>query len=109
MPRAHRNADNRFCGAITSVTGQSTVFVNNRLWAVVGDKDDHCGEGDLIAVYGPPSVEIEGKFAICAVGDSAAPDREVCIDLHPPSISRPKGGSGDTFVYEGTTGGGTVS
>ena len=42
MPAAHRNGDLRTCGATTSVTGQSTVTVNGKLWAVLGDKDSHC-------------------------------------------------------------------
>ena len=39
MPGAHRDRDRRFCGAKTIVTGQSSVLVNNKLWAVEGDRD----------------------------------------------------------------------
>jgi len=109
MPKAHRNGDSRFCGASTIVSGQSTVYVNNRLWAVEGDKDTHCNMGALIAVYGPPTVKLENKFAICAVGDSAAPDLLSCIFPHPSAATRPRDGSPDTFIYEGGVGGGTVS
>lgn len=105
MPQAHRNTDSRFCGASTIVTGQSTVFVNSLLWAVEGDKDTHCNEGALIAVYGPPSIKIEGKFAICAVGDIAAPDRQACFIVHPTGATNPKGRSPDTYCYGGAGGG----
>ena len=109
MPKAHRNTDKRFCSAITNVTGQSTVFVNSLLWAVEGDKDNHCNMGSLIAVYGPPSVKIENKYVICAVGDSASPDKFGCIVTHPTGATNPKTGSGDTFVYDGSVGGGKVT
>lgn len=108
MPRAHRDTDSRFCGASTMVIGQSTVYVNNLLWAVKDDPDDHCGMGELVPEVGL-TVEIEGKLIICAVGDSAKEDYEGCITVHPPGATNPSGGSGDTFVYEGGTGGGAVS
>lgn len=108
MPRAHRDNDSRFCEAKTIVSLQSTVFVNNELWAVEGDMDDHCGMGQLIAVTGR-TVLIENKFVICAVGDDAEEDYENCILKHPKGATAPKQGSPDTFVYGGTTGGGTVT
>jgi len=46
MPQAHRDGDNRSCGAVTIVVGQSNVFVNGKLWAVDGDPNDH-GNGNL--------------------------------------------------------------
>jgi len=38
MPAAHRHDDLRVCGATTIVSGQGTVFVNGKLWAVEGDE-----------------------------------------------------------------------
>lgn len=108
MPKVHRDTDSRFCGASTIATGQSTVFVNGLLWAVEGDKDTHCNMGALIASYGPPSVKIGDKYVICAVGDSAAPDKLMCVFVHPSGATRPRGGSSDTFVYGGGVGGGSV-
>lgn len=107
MPGAHRDTDSRFCGATTKVTGQSTVKVNNLLWAVEGDLDDHCDQGALIASYGAKNVYIEGKLVICAMGDSAASDKEGCEVEHPPSATKPKGHSNDVVVYGGGAGGGS--
>lgn len=109
MPRSHRDTDSRFCGAITNVTGQSTVYVNNLLHAVEGDLDDHCDMGALIASYGSRNFYIENKLAICAVGDTAEMDMEGCILIHPSGPTNPKGHSPDTYMYEGGTGGGTVT
>lgn len=107
MPGAHRHNDDRFCGATTIVTGQSSVFVNGRLWAVEGDKDTHCFMGDLIASYGAKNVYIEGKLVICAVGDSAADDLAGCFVLHPAGSTNPNGHSSDVGVYGGAAGGGS--
>ena len=71
MAKAHRKDDTRVDGAKTIVTGQSTVFVNGKLWAVVDDQDD-AGGGDLIAQVGS-TVTIKGKKVI-VLGDDAKPD-----------------------------------
>lgn len=107
MPGAHRDGDNRFCDAITNVTGQSTVFVNGVLWAVEGDLDSHCNEGALIASYGAKNVYIENKLVICAVGDTAAPDHQFCFIEHPTGVTNPFGHSSDVAVYGGGAGAGT--
>lgn len=107
MPGAHRDGDSRFCGAITNVTGQSSVFVNGILWAVEGDLDSHCNEGALIASYGAKNVYIEGKNVICAVGDTADSDHEACFIEHPPGATDPLGHSSDVGVYGGGAGGGS--
>jgi uncharacterized Zn-binding protein involved in type VI secretion len=39
--KVHRNGDSRACGASTTVTGQSTVYVNNKLVAVQNDPNSH--------------------------------------------------------------------
>jgi hypothetical protein len=107
MPGAHRDGDSRFCGASTIVTGQSTVFVNGILWAVIGDKDTHCNEGDLDPIYGSLNVYAEGKLVICAMGDTASPDRSDCIVEHPSGTTDPLGHSPDVIVYGGGAGGGS--
>jgi hypothetical protein len=104
MPGAHRENDSRFCGAKTQVVGQSTVFVNNELWAVENDVCTH-GNGQLIAAYGAKNIFVENKLVICAVGDKAAPDNQE----HPAPPTDPQTASTDTILYEGGTGGGTVS
>ena len=45
---AHRQDDLRTCGAKTVVVGQSSVFVNNKLWAVEGDICDHAAVAKAI-------------------------------------------------------------
>ena len=102
MPGAHRNGDSRFCGASTIVSGQGTVRVNGKLWAVNGDPESH-GGGNLIAVYGAKNVRINGKLVICAVGDNASGDNA----LHPAPSTRPRGKSTNVFVYSGNAGGGS--
>lgn len=102
MPGAHRANDVRFCGGKTRVINQSTVFVNDKLWAVKGDiVGNHGGAGYLKPVYGPKNVYVENKLIIVAVGDSAsAKDRR----RHPPGPVNPKGHSNDTIIYGGAAG-----
>lgn len=102
MPGCHRNGDSRYCGAATVVVGQSTVYVNNELWAVHGDPDTHV-TGALIAVYSDKSVFVENKNIICAPGDHA--ETEPVPPFHAPPATWPKGHSADTFVYGGSGGG----
>lgn len=94
MPGNHRNGDSRFCGASTRVTGQSSVFVNGKLWAVDGDPNSH-GAGNLVPVYGAKNVYINGKLIIVAVGDIAKPDNAP----HPTGPTNPSQSSGDVFTY----------
>ena len=83
MPQAHRNGDSRVCGAATIVTGQSSVFVNGRLWSVDGDPNSH-GDGPLSASVS--SVRIAGKPVIVNAPDSAGPDA-LCFIVGPPHCS----------------------
>lgn len=98
----HRDTDSRACGATTIVIGQSTVYVNNLLWAVEGDIDTHCDpKGPLKAVYGAMNIYIENKKII--VGEGA--DSFSAIDYQPPlcivpHAPNPVGTSPDTFAYE---------
>ena len=76
------------------------------LWAVEGDKNEHCNEGALSAVYGSKCIEISGKKIICAMGDAAAGDHEACFFEHPAGATNPIGHSYDVLVYGGAAGGG---
>lgn len=107
MPQAHRHNDERFCGARTKVIGQSTVFVNSILWAVEGDIDTHCDLGALSAVTGASNIYVEGKKAICAVGDIAADDLAGCFVIHLTGSTNPSGHSPDVYMYGGAAGGGS--
>lgn len=73
MPPAHRQTDRRACGAATIVTGQSSVYVNGKLWAVQGDQCTH-GAGQLIPTGS--SVTVNGKRVIVHTPDQANPDNE---------------------------------
>lgn len=105
MPPVHRNTDGRFCGAKTNVTEQSTAYVNNKLAAVEGDRDDHNNQGNLIQSYGDGSIFIENKKLIVAMGDKAMPDSQGLMQ-HPIAPTDPKEGSDDTIAYGGKAGGG---
>jgi uncharacterized Zn-binding protein involved in type VI secretion len=67
----HRNNDSRICGAKTIVVGQSTVWVNGRLWAVHNDICDH-GNGQLQPTG--TTVWVEGKLVIVHSPDPALPN-----------------------------------
>jgi uncharacterized Zn-binding protein involved in type VI secretion len=70
MAYAHRQDDQRSCGATTIVSGQSFVTVDGKLWAVENDQNTH-GGGGLIA--SKTYVKINGKSVIVQ-NDSANPD-----------------------------------
>lgn len=76
---AHRNGDLRDCGATTVVEGQSTVFCDGQLWAVLNDPNDH-GEGRLI--NSGTTVFINGKPVIVHAPDMATPDN-LCAPAPP--------------------------
>tara|TARA_Y100000389_G_scaffold180374_1_gene195134 strand:+ start:394 stop:681 length:288 start_codon:yes stop_codon:yes gene_type:complete len=95
MPGAHRDTDSRFCTAVTIVQNQSTVYVNDLLWGVNGDPNNH-GAGNLIAEFGELNIYIEDKLIIVAVGDKAAGDNF----LHPTGPTNPSGSSSDVFAYD---------
>ena len=95
MPRAHRHHDLRMCDAKTKVIGQSSVFVNGRLWAVDGDPeepDDH-DLGELIPTG--QSVTINGKRVIVLFPDLAKVDGLGHVELEDAT----KTASGDTSAY----------
>ena len=94
---AHRKDDLRVCGGKTVVVGQSTVFVNNKLWAVAGDIVDH-GAGALIPTG--TTIFVENKLIIAHTPDAASPD-SLCKEDSPPVHCVPftAQGSSDTLVY----------
>lgn len=67
----HRHNDPRICGAATIVVGQSTVFVNSRLWAV---KDDICTHGNGQLINTGTTVFIAGLPVIVHYPDPAKPN-----------------------------------
>ena len=108
MPPVHCDKKSRFCGATTQVTGQNSVYVNNKLVAVEGDRDDHSNLGDLIQQYGEGNIFINNIKIIVGPGDKAQPD-SIGIVQHPFSPTDPAEGSQDVFAYNGRSGGGLGS
>ena len=100
MPPVHRNQDDRFCTAKTIVTGQSSVFINNILSAVEGDRNTHNNLGALISAS-PGNVFIEGKKLIVAMMDQSAPDQIGAV-THVTNFPTPQKGSTNTFAYGGS-------
>lgn len=92
--KAHRHDDPRVCGATTIVQNQTTVFVNGKLWAVLGSFNSH-GNGGLINSTGD-TVIIEGKPIIVHGPDSAFPDN---LMISPHDVPSTAGGSDDVNSY----------
>ena len=93
---AHRNGDPRTCGATTVVNNQSSVYVNNELWAVKDSVNSH-GNGQLLNSTGS-TIIIENKEVIVHGPDHAQPD-DLCPI--PPTHCDPMtaGGSADVLSY----------
>lgn len=96
MPGAHRFNDSRQCGATTIVAGQSTVYVNGKLWSVVGDPNSH-GAGNLIlgGASSPATVKINGIPVIVHPTTPAGPD----LALHPIPPTDTASSSGNVNAY----------
>jgi len=94
---AHRHGDLRTCKATTVVKNQTTVYVNNKLWAVEGDPNTD-ENGDLVPVTGD-TVFIQNILVIVHGPDNAFPDN-LCIPLNgqhcTPFTAQ---GSPNTFAY----------
>lgn len=95
MPAIHRQDDLRDCGATTIVTGQSTVYVENKLIAVEGDMNSH-GGGALIP--GRSDVKI-GNIPIIVVGNSASADSLCPTAGGPHCAPKASSGSGSVSFY----------
>lgn len=94
MPQAHRDGDKRKCTALTEVRGQTTVYVNEKLWSVVGDPNDH-GAGNLIGLAAGNSVHINGIKVIVHAPDPAFGDNQT----HPASQTITDQGSPNVYAY----------
>lgn len=95
MPKAHRDGDLRACDATTVVVGQSTVFVNGKLWAVKDDPNTHAA-GGLIPTKS--TVFIEGKPVIVHTPDLAKVDGLE----HSAAEDETAQGSDNVYAYEQT-------
>jgi len=94
MKPAHRHGDPRICGATTVVTGQSTVTVDGKLWAVKGDPNTD-GGGGLINTTGS-SVTINGIPVIVDGPDNA--DSDILL-IFPHDNPKTAGGAASVFCY----------
>ena len=100
----HRHSDSRSCGATTTVMGQGTVWVNNKLASVQGDGNTH-GGGALSASVNDGTVWINNKKVVLK-GSGSAPDY-LCRPKGPPHCSpSATSGSGDVYACGGAAGGG---
>jgi uncharacterized Zn-binding protein involved in type VI secretion len=72
MAQVHRDGDGRSCGASTAVSGNSSVFVNEKLASVQGDPNSH-GGGELHASVNPGTVFVNNK-PLVVTGSSASSD-----------------------------------
>ena len=91
----HRNDDARSCGASTVVQNQSTVFCNEKLWAVKDTVNSH-GSGGLI--NSGSTVFVEG-IEVIIKGDSAQPD-DLCPIVGGPHCNPfAVGCSDNVFAY----------
>ena len=95
MSKAHRDGDLRACGAETIVIGQSTVYVNGRLWAVENDPNTHTGGGLIPSGH---TVFIEDKPVIVHKPDLAKVDGLE----HDATEDETAEGSENVFAYEQT-------
>jgi len=93
---AHIHGHSRVCGATTTVLNQSTVYVNNQLWAVKDSTNNHSG-GQLIPTG--QTIYVEDKLVICHTPDNAQPDVLCYIVGEPHCNPKTAQGSGDTFCY----------
>lgn len=105
MPGVHRNSDSRSCGASTTVTGQSTVYVNGLLVSVKDDPNTH-GDGGLNASVNPGTIFVNGKEMVLQ-GSTAKPDLLCPVVGGPHCNPVAVGASGDVFGADGGGGGGS--
>ena len=99
MPGAHRENDRRSDStqSRSTVTGQTTVFVNNKLWAVEGDQESD-GMGHLIS-KSPGTIFVNNKKIIVEQLDDASPDSLCPIRGGEHCHPHPNEGSTDVFAY----------
>ena len=93
MVQVHRQDDSRVCGATTVVSGQGFVYVDGKLWAVIGDINTDGGGGLIPSNIA--DIYINGKRVI-GVGDHAEAD-SLCETIGPPHCD-PFATGGDSNV-----------
>ncbi len=95
---AHRDDDKRACTGVTKVQNQSSVFVNDKLWAVLGTEEQpgNHGGGPLINTSGD-TVRIENQPVIVHGPDLAGIDGEG----HALAKDETGEGSDNVFAYRG--------
>lgn len=98
MPAVHRDRDRRACGAVTTVTGQGDVYINNKLVSVYNDPNTH-GGGGLNASINTGTIFINYKKMV--VQGSSARGDNLCPPVggahcNPASTS----GSPDVWAFE---------
>jgi len=71
VPQVHRNGDSRSCGATTTASNNSNVFVNYQPISVSGDPNTH-GGGELNASNNKVKV---GGILVVLNGNSAEADK----------------------------------
>ena len=91
---AHLHGDLRTCGATTVVIGQSSVYIDGKLWAVHGDPNTD-GNGALISAS---SIKIEGKGVIVHRPDNANPDDLCPVPGGDHCTPKTAQGSGSVFA-----------
>jgi len=94
MSGVHRNLDSRACGATTSVTGQSTVYVNDKKVSVDGDPNSH-GGGSLNASCNKVFAE---NIEVVVEGNGASPDDKCPIPGGSHCSPSATGASTDTGI-----------
>lgn len=97
--QVHRDTDPRACGAATTVENQTSVYVNNKLWAVKGSTNSHIA-GGLINTTGAAAsagneVYIENIEVIVHGPDLAEADELG----HVATEDQTAGGSDDVEAY----------
>jgi hypothetical protein len=98
MPQVHRDTDSRSCGASTQVSGNPTVFANNKLVSVQGDPNSH-GGGSLDASINPGTVFVHNKEMV-VVGSSASPDSLCPIPGGPHCNPKSTSGSPNVHAFD---------
>lgn len=94
MPGAHRQDDLRICGATTIVVGHSSVYVNDKLWAV---KDDINTDNNGQLINTGTTVLINDKYVIVNTPDHAEEDDKCPLPDHCDPYTDQ--GSSDVFAY----------
>lgn len=109
MPKAHTDTKERHCGAVTTVTNQSTFFIEGLKASVEGDRNNHNNLGQLVS-QSPGTFFIEGKKMIVAMMDGSQPD-QIGLITHVTNLPTPKGGASTFSAYgaSGSFGGGLGS